>query len=426
MRAPELWLFDRFDGRLGILPALGAVTHAEELGGEDSLDLECLAAPEKGERLVWRDPEDGAWREHVVVSTEEPMGAPVRVHAEASWCEMLGDFIESAQLMSKTSAQMMAAALAPTRWRLGEDAAAGWARRSCFLYRTNALAGLRRVAELWGLELAFSVGVDGGRVASRTVSLVSRVGADRGARLDHGHDLAGCERAVLPDEVFTALYGYGKGLPITDEDGAHTGGYTRRLTFGEVNGGVNWVGDDAARELWGRPGAGGAKAHRFGHVIFPDCEEPNLLMALTRRALRECSSPRVSYEVEAARVAGAVPLGLGDDVLVADSTRTPAWRLSARVVRRVRELGGTAPARVTLGSVRPSVLRGAAEVAARVSAAEDAVAAVGDAADAGASRVAALEAATGATPGESLPELASKDYVREAIEALDDLSGRGF
>ena len=30
-------------------------------------------APEKGSRLLWRDPEDGAWREHVVARTDEPL-----------------------------------------------------------------------------------------------------------------------------------------------------------------------------------------------------------------------------------------------------------------------------------------------------------------------------------------------------------------
>ena len=53
---PTLYLFDRFDERLGILPAVGAVTHAEEIGGEDTIEFDCLAAPEKGERLLWRDP----------------------------------------------------------------------------------------------------------------------------------------------------------------------------------------------------------------------------------------------------------------------------------------------------------------------------------------------------------------------------------
>lgn len=47
MAAPTLYLFDRFDERLGVLPTLGAVTHTEELGGEDTIEFDCLVAPDK-------------------------------------------------------------------------------------------------------------------------------------------------------------------------------------------------------------------------------------------------------------------------------------------------------------------------------------------------------------------------------------------
>ena len=56
--APTLYLYNRFDERLGILPTLGAETHTEELGGEDTIEFDCLVAPEKGERILWRDPDD--------------------------------------------------------------------------------------------------------------------------------------------------------------------------------------------------------------------------------------------------------------------------------------------------------------------------------------------------------------------------------
>ena len=53
---PTLYLFDRFDERLGILPTVGGITHVEEVGGEDTIEFDCALAPEKGERLLWRDP----------------------------------------------------------------------------------------------------------------------------------------------------------------------------------------------------------------------------------------------------------------------------------------------------------------------------------------------------------------------------------
>ena len=82
---PTLYLFDRFDARLGILPTVGGITHVEEVGGEDTIEFDCLAAPEKGERLLWRDPTDGVWREHVVVRTDEPLGGPASPRSASFW-----------------------------------------------------------------------------------------------------------------------------------------------------------------------------------------------------------------------------------------------------------------------------------------------------------------------------------------------------
>ena len=367
MAAPTLYLFDRFDERLGILPTLGAVTHTEELGGEDTIEFDCLAAPEKGDRLLWRDPDDDCWREHVVVRTDEPLGGPAHVYAEWALSELLRDFVEEAQLVSRTAEQALAAVLANTRFELG-FVGVGDAKRGALLYHMNALAALRRVEEVWDGELECSVVVEGGRVSGRVVSLPARRGAWRGLRFTYGKNMAGCTRTVMEDEVFTALYGFGKGLPVLDESGAATGGFTRRLTFGEVNGGVNWVGDDAAREVWGRwDAARAAKVHAFGAVTFADCEDAAELLALTRAALAEAAAPKVSYEVDAALLAGAAVPALGDDVAVIDTSRAPAWHLTARVVARRRELAGAGSrCSVTLGRVQRSAARAVAEVTAAV------------------------------------------------------------
>ena len=79
----------------------------------------------------------------------------------------------------------------------------------------------------------------------------------------------------------TALYGYGKSLQTADEDGNLTGGYDRKLTFGDVNGGQNWVGSADALARWGRPDGKGGKAHVFGDVEFSDCEDAAELKKLT-------------------------------------------------------------------------------------------------------------------------------------------------
>ncbi|MBR3225942.1 MAG: hypothetical protein IKF78_11540, partial [Atopobiaceae bacterium] len=97
---------------------------------------------------------------------------------------------------------------------------------------------------------------------------------------------------MLEQDVYTALYGFGAGLPFTDEDGNYKAGYRRKLTFGDINGGLNYVADENAKQVWGRWDADRtAKVHSFGQVTFSEVTEPERLLALTRRALAEASQP---------------------------------------------------------------------------------------------------------------------------------------
>ena len=304
MAVPTLYLFDRWDERLGVLPTLGFMTHTEGLGGEDTLEFGCLVAPEKGDRLVWRDPDTGAWREHEAVRTDEETAGIAHVYAESSLCELLRDFVEEEQLVAKTVSQAMAA-VAHTRWSLGTVSCDDSTKRGALLCHSNALAALRGVESVWDGELECSYEVSDGRISKRTVSLLDRRGGWHGARFSYGHNLVGCMRTVLEDEAFTALYGWGKGLPIEDDEGNATGGYTRRLSFADVNGGAKWVGDEDARALWGRwDAARGERVHSFGQVVFADCEDASELLTLTKAALAAACLPKVSYERDVAVIDG--------------------------------------------------------------------------------------------------------------------------
>ena len=420
--APTLFWFGRHDERVGILSPLGAVLHREELGGEDAIELACREEPAKYDRLLWRDPEDGRWREHVVATVEGETGGPSFVRAESSLCDLLAGYIESARLTNAGIVAALSAALSGTRWTADIEGTFGTA--SAYFYHLRSLAALRRAADVWGFELEPVIEVEGGRVAGRAVRAVPRLGCDRGMRFEHAHNLAGCRRAVLEDEVCTALYGYGAGIPVVDETGAFTGGYRRKLTFGEVNGGVNWVGDEAARLAWGLPDADGTgRVHRFGEVTFADVEDPQTLKERTLAALPEACAPKVRYEVDAALVEGSDRAGLGDDVAVVDASRDPEWRFKSRVVGRARTFGdGWTDVQLTIGQPKSTAYAAASEATARATAAEDAAGAAGDVALAARSGVDALNEAAGAAEDGTVPALATKAYVDAAIAALDDLS----
>ena len=347
---PTLFHFDRWDERIGILPVGGELVHTEELNGEDTIEFESWEVPAKGDRLLWLD--GGVWREHVIVRTEEPLAGLCSVYAESSLCEMLDDFVEDCQLVSRTAVQALNAVLAPTRWFVEHCDSLGTA--GCLVYHQNALWGLRRVAEVWGGEVTPVIHVANGRVVYRSVRLDARRGSWRGVRFTYGKNMAGCTRTVLEQDVYTALYGYGAGLPYTDAEGNYVPGYRRKLTFGEINGGVNYVADEEAREAWGRWNAERTeRVHSFGKVEYSDVTDPARLLALTRLALAEAVKPKVSYEVDVAALDGG-ECDLGDTVAVVDTSRSPEWRLTARVVRRVRTFSDCVLARVTIGTVEPA------------------------------------------------------------------------
>ena len=344
---PTLFWFDRWDERIGILHVVGKLTHTEELNGEDTLEFVSSDVPDKGDRLVWLDGE--TWREHVVVRTDEPLPGLCEVYAESSLCEMLDDFIVEAQLVSRTAEQALAAALAPTRWAIEHCDDLGLS--GTLIYHRNALWALRRVAAVWEGEITPVIRVADGRVASRSVRLDAERGAWRGLRFTYAKNMAGCTRTVLDKDVYTALYGFGAGLPFTDDDGNYVPGYRRKLTFGSVNDGKDFVADDEALLRWGRWNADRTeRVHSFGQVTFSDCADPARLLVLTRRALAKVTQPQVSYEIDVAAL-GAEDAELGDTVAVIDTSRTPEWRLKERVVKRVRTFGDKVVTRVTIGVV---------------------------------------------------------------------------
>ncbi len=348
--APTLYLFDRFDNRLGILPVVGDVTHTEELGGEDTLEFCCLDVPTKGDRILWHDDMDGCWREHVVVRTDEPLEGLSSVYCESSVSELLNDYIEERRLVSYTASAALGVVLSNSRWAVAATANLGTA--SGLLYHVNALTALRRLERLYSAYAVAHISVADGMVSGRSLSLEGGEGAWRGARFTYGKNMVGCTRTVLEDEVKTALYGWGAGLPIVSGE-EYSGGFRRKLSFADVNGGVKWVGDEDARLEWGRWDATRTqKVHSFGEVTFSECRDPDELLALTRAELARVCRPQVSYEVDVALLDGGVPVALGDKVAVIDNSREPPWRLSARVLRRIRTFGEDVETHVTLGTVQ--------------------------------------------------------------------------
>lgn len=330
-----------------------ALTHTDELNGEDSVDIATTFALKQGYRLVWVD-RLGEVHEHVCQDPKGLHAGGETVYTDTainSICETYGDYIEDKRPYGYGFLQALNVCLEPTRWTAGTVDQPGTVDKGLTFYHTNSRESLKSILECGG-ELETEIEVSGGKVASRKVGIRSHRGAKGGhRRFTYTKDLTSVSRTERYGAI-TACYGYGKGIE-TD-----TGGYGRKLTFGDINNGKNYVEDATALKLYGRPDGRGGHAHVFGQYENPNCEDAATLLAETRAYFNSRKEPGVTYEAD---VVDLVQFGrdwegvaVGDDVQIVDTCFSPALRCEGRVTKLVTdELGGSM--RVTLGNVTETI-----------------------------------------------------------------------
>lgn len=329
------------------------LTHTDELNGEDSVDIATTFALKQGYRLVWVD-RLGEVHEHVCQDPKGLHAGGETVYTDTainSICETYGDYIEDKRPYGYGFLQALNVCLEPTRWTAGTVDQPGTVDKGLTFYHTNSRESLKSILECGG-ELETEIAVSGGKVSSRKVGIRSHRGAKGGhRRFTYTKDLASVSRTEHYGAI-TACYGYGKGIE-TD-----TGGYGRKLTFGEINNGKNYVEDATALKLYGRPDGRGGHAHVFGQYENSNCEDAATLLAETRAYLDSHKEPGMTYEADAVDL---VQFGrewegvaVGDDVQIVDTCFSPPLRCEGRVTKLVTdELGGSM--RVTLGNVTETI-----------------------------------------------------------------------
>lgn len=341
--------FSRWGENLGRLH-VSAATHTEALDGTDEVKLTCAEDLVKGDRVVWAD-RLGRVHEHIadtVTRTHSEDGATeTQATCINSVAELWDDYIEDKR-PSGSAAAALASILADTRWEAGACDVGTTASKT--FYHVSVREALGDLLSTWGGELETEVETDGATVTARRVRIRALRGdQDSPKRFTWTKDLLSVAREVGSDNPKTRVYGYGKGV---ETDG---GGYGRRLTFGEVNGGLDYVEDEAATQVWGHPDGKGGVLPAVDVFIDEECEDAATLLQETRDYLETVKAPTVSY------TAGVLDLqafgrdwegvGLGDTVAVIDrGFGDEGVRLRGRVSKLKRDLV-TADTEVTFGNL---------------------------------------------------------------------------
>lgn len=341
--------FSRWGDNLGRL-TVSAATHTDALDGTDELGITCAEDLVKGDRIVWIDLQ-GVCHEHIVDTIDrvhDDDGAPeTQAVCINSVNETWDDWLDDKRPSGSVSVAL-ASILADTRWEVGTCDQGGTASRT--FYHESVREGLAGIIETWGGELETLIVHDGARIVSRRVSVRAKRGNQHSAkRFTWTKDLVSVKRSVASDNPKTRVYGYGKGV---ETEG---GGYGRRLTFGDINGGKDYVEDAEATTVWGHPDGEGGILPAVASYVNEQCEDAAQLLQETKDYLEQVKEPKVTYTASVIDLYAFgrswEGVGVGDDVAIIDKGfSAEGVRLHGRVSQIERDLL-TGDATVTFGTL---------------------------------------------------------------------------
>ncbi|WP_170243854.1 phage tail spike protein [Streptococcus suis] len=206
--------------------------------------------------------------------------------------------------------------LTGTNWRarfVGETTP-----HSTNFYYTSIFDALKKVCEVWDLEMQFFVEMNGNRIGGRYIDFKRRIGEAVGKRVVYGHNALQILQEVERTNIFTALVGRGKG----EEVGS---GYGRKITFEDVTWStaqgkpVNKPKGQKYLELplmtrqYGIKNADGSMRPKIGFVDFSEEENPEILIERTYKALIDAARPQLTLKTSSVYLKG---VKIGDTIRV--------------------------------------------------------------------------------------------------------------
>lgn len=206
--------------------------------------------------------------------------------------------------------------LAGTNWQarfVGETTP-----HSTNFYYTSVFDALKKVCEVWDLEMQFFVEMNGNRIGARYIDFKQRIGEAVGKRVVYGHNALQILQEVERTNIFTALVGRGKGEETGD-------GYGRKITFEDVvwsrtqgkpvdkPKGQKYLELPLMTRQYGIKNADGSMRPKIGFVDFSEEENPEVLIERTYRALIDAARPQLTLKTSSVYLRG---VKVGDTIRV--------------------------------------------------------------------------------------------------------------
>ena len=199
-------------------------------------------------------------------------------------------------------------------------------QRSTNFYYISTFEALKKVCQVWNLEMQFFVEVNGNKIGARYIDFKEKIGEATGKRVVYGHNALQILQEVERTNLFTALIGRGKGEEISaPSEGNTTGSYGRRITFEDVvwevkkgnpvdkPKGQKYVELPEMTKRYGIKNADGSMRAKVGFAVFEDEEDKNALIKRTYDELVSASRPQLTLKTSTVYLKG---VKIGDTIRV--------------------------------------------------------------------------------------------------------------
>ena len=194
-----------------------------------------------------------------------------------------------------------------TNWQarfVGENS-----QHSTNFYYISTFDALKKVCDVWNLEMQFFVEMNGNKIGARYIDFKQKIGEATGKRVVYGHNALQILQEVERTNLFTALIGRGKGEEISAPNEENTqGAYGRRITFEDVvwetkkgnpvdkPKGQKYVELPEMTKKYGIKNADGTMRAKIGFVVFQEEEDANVLLKRTYEQLVNAARPQLTLK----------------------------------------------------------------------------------------------------------------------------------
>lgn len=199
-------------------------------------------------------------------------------------------------------------------------------QRSTNFYYISTFEALKKVCQVWNLEMQFFVEMNGNKIGARYIDFKQKIGEATGKRVVYGHNALQILQEVERTNLFTALIGRGKGEEVSapTSEGGHAG-YGRRVTFEDIvwekaKGAPvdkpkrqKYVELPEMTKKYGIKNADGTMRAKIGFAIFEQEEDANVLIRRTYEQLVNASRPQLTLKTSTVYLKG---VNIGDTIRV--------------------------------------------------------------------------------------------------------------